>query len=434
MTAWTELLLIVGLILVNGVFAGAEIAIVSVRASRLRELADAGSRSAQSLIELRSDPERFLSTIQVVITVVGAAAAAFGGAAFAADLAPLVAEVSWLAEYSQQISLGLVVTLISFLSLLLGELVPKSLALRSSERYALIAVRPLRALSSLLAAPVWILTAAANLVLRVFGDRTTFMESRISLDELRSIVGEAKEHGAVPLHAGAIASRALEFAELTARDVMVHRSLVVGLSKGATDREIGERVLAAVHQRYPVYEGTLDNVVGYVSWRDILPRVSSGKPLVLEELIRPTAFVPQSQPAPMLLEDMRRRRLHLAIVVDEHGGTAGLITLEDLLEELVGEITSEHSGAEHESIVRQPDGSALVAASLAIRDANRELELALEEPEHISTLGGLCVQLAHDHIPKKGERFVAQDGTTLEIADASARRVRTVRIVRATTA
>jgi putative hemolysin len=431
MSPWTEFLLIVGLILVNGVFAGAEIAIVALRTSRLRELADGGSRAAKSLMELRSNPERFLSTIQVVITVVGAAAAAFGGAAFAQDLSPLVAKVSWLAGYSDEIALGLVVTIISFLSLLLGELVPKSLALRASERYALIVVRPLLALSWALTAPVWVLTSAANLVLRVFGDRTTFMESRISLEELRSIVGEAKDHGAMPPHAGAIASRALEFAELTAGDVMVHRSLIVGLSKRASDQEISERVLAAVHQRYPVYEGSLDNVVGYVSWRDILPRVSSGQPLVLDELIRPTVYVPQSQPAPTLLEDMRKRRLHLAVVVDEHGGTAGLITLEDLLEELVGEITSEHSGLEHESISRQPDGSALVAAPLAIRDANRELQLQLQEPEHISTLGGLCVLLAHDHIPQKGERFVAQDGTTLEIADASARRVRTVRITRA---
>lgn len=424
----TELFIIVGLIFINGVFAGAEIAVVAVRASRVRELVEQGSGAAAALGELRSDPERFLSTIQVVITVVGAAAAAFGGSAFAEDIAPWVAQVAWLAPYSEELALGLVVTLISVLSLLFGELVPKSLALRASEPYALMIARPLLWLSRLFAAPVRLLTGAANLVLRVFGDRTTFMESRISLEELRSIVGEAQQDGSVQPHAGAIASRALEFAELTVVDVMVHRSFVQAVAKQAGAREVEERVLHGVHQRFPVYEGTLDNVLGYVSWRDILPLVRRGEPVVLEKLVRPTIFVPQTQPAPALLEEMRRRRLHLAIVVDEHGGTAGIVTLEDLLEELVGEITSEHSKTERERLARDASGAAIVPASLAIRDVNRELGLALDEPDDVTTLGGLSVRLARDHIPRNGERFTAQDGSVLEIVDASPRRVRTVKV------
>ena len=426
---WLELIIIIGLILVNGVFAGAEIAVVAVRASRIKELADAGSGAARALAQLRSDPERFLSTIQVVITVVGAAAAAFGGSVFAEDLAPLVAKLTWLAPYSEEIALGLVVTLISVMSLMFGELVPKSLALRTSETYALIVARPLLLLARLFELPVRTLTASANLVLKLFGDKTTFMESRISLDELRSIVGEAKERGDVQPNAGAIASRALEFAELTAADVMVHRSFVLAIGAQAKAPQVEELILQGVHQRFPVYEGTLDNVLGYVSWRDVLPLIRRREPIELPKLLRPTLFVPQSKSAPALLEEMRRRRTHLAIVVDEHGGTAGIVTLEDLLEELVGEITSEHAPAEHDSIKRAPDGSALVAAAMAIRDVNRELALALEEPDDVSTLGGLCLSLAGDHIPRIGERFTARDGTTLEVADASARRVRTVRVI-----
>jgi len=424
----TELLIIVGLILVNGVLAGAEIAVVAVRASRVRELAERGSGAARALGELRSDPERFLSTIQVVITVVGAAAAAFGGSAFAEDLAPGVSQVAWLSPYSEEVALGLVVTLISVLSLLFGELVPKSLALRASEPYALLIARPLLWLSHLFAMPVRLLTGAANLVLRLFGDRTTFMESRISLEELRSIVGEAQQHGSVQPHAGAIASRALEFAELTVVDVMVHRSFVQAVPKQADANEVEERVLHGVHQRFPVYDGTLDNVLGYVSWRDVLPLVKRGEAVVLEKLVRPTIFVPQSQPAPALLEEMRRRRLHLAIVVDEHGGTAGIVTLEDLLEELVGEIASEHSKSEYERFSRDASGAAIVPASLAIRDVNRELGLALDEPDDVTTLGGLSVRLARDHIPRVGERFTAQDGSVLEVVDASPRRVRSVKV------
>lgn len=426
---WLELVIIIGLILVNGVFAGAEIAVVAVRASRVKELAESGRGAARALAQLRSDPERFLSTIQVVITVVGAAAAAFGGSAFAEDLAPIVAKVAWLAPYSEEVALGLVVTLISVMSLMFGELVPKSLALRTSETYALIVARPLLLLARLFELPVRALTASANLVLKLFGDRTTFMESRISLDELRSIVGEAQQRGDVQPHAGAIASRALEFAELTAADVMVHRSFVLAISAQSSAAKVEELVLHGVHQRFPVYEGTLDNVLGYVSWRDVLPLVRRSEPIELPKLVRPTLFVPQSKSAPALLEEMRRRRMHMAIVVDEHGGTAGIVTLEDLLEELVGEITSEHAPAERDPIQRSPDGSALVAAAMAIRDVNRELGLALQEPDDVSTLGGLCLSLAGDHIPRSGERFTAVDGTTLEVADASARRVRTVRVV-----
>lgn len=427
---WTELVVIVALILVNGVFAGAEIAIVALRTSRLKELADAGSSTARTLIELRGNPERFLSTIQVVITVVGSAAAAFGGSNFAEDLAPLVRLVPVLEPYADQIALGLVVAMISFLSLLLGELVPKSLGLRFSERYSFVVARPLTAMAWLLSGPVWVLTNAANLVLRFFGDKTNFLESRVSLEELRAIVGEAHETGVMPPQAGVIASRAIEFAELTAGDVMVHRSMVVALSKSANADEIKSRMLAGIHQRYPVYEGSIDNVAGYVSWRDIIVRLWDGQPVDLAEALHPTILAPQTQPAPVLLEEMRSRKVHLAVIVDEHGGTAGIVTLEDLLEELVGEIASEGKFAPRDDIVVQPDRSALVAATTAIRDVNRALGVALEEPDQVNTLGGLCVTLAGGRIPKTGERFQAADGSLLEVVDASVRRVRSVRVVR----
>jgi len=426
---WTEFWMILALILVNGVFAGAEIAVVALRASRVREMAESGDRAAAALEELRKNPERFLSTVQVVITVIGATAAAFGGAAFADDLVPMFEGVEILAPYASQLAIGLVVAIVSFLSLLFGELVPKSLALRASEPYAKFVARPLLGLSWLFTPAVWVLTTSANFVLRLFGDRTTFMESRISLDELRSIVDEASERGSVEPEVGELATRALEFSDLTAGDVMVHRRNVVGLPKSATEADVRERMVASGHQRLPVYEGSLDNIVGYVSWRDIVQRTWSGAALILEEMVRPAHFVPESRPAPELLEDMRSKRIHLAIAVDEHGGTAGIVTLEDLLEELVGEITSEHAPAGHASIKRQPDGSALVVATVPIRDVNRELELEIQEPDDVGTIAGLCMQLANDHIPSRGERFTAEDGTILEIADASPRRVRSIRVV-----
>jgi putative hemolysin len=211
---------------------------------------------------------------------------------------------------------------------------------------------------------------------------------------------------------------------------MVHRSLVNGLPRDADVAQIRALVLGSGHQRFPVYERSLDNIVGYISWRDIVERVWTDRAIVLDEMLRPCHFVPESRPAPELLEDMLRNRVHLAIAVDEHGGTAGIVTLEDLLEELVGEITSEHAVAGTDAIVRQPDGSAVVAAATTIRDVNRELDLELEEPEGCTTIGGLCMVLSGGRIPRSGEQFVAADGTRVHVVEATARRVRSVRLER----
>ncbi len=427
----SEFLIVFALILVNGVLAGAEIALVAMRQSRVRELAEAGSKVGRAIQRLRANPERFLSTVQIGITVVGSTAAVFGGATFATDLAPTIRNVPLLGPYAEELSLALVVAMITFLSIVLGELVPKSLALRAPEGYARWAAQPLLALSWLVQPAVWLLTKSSNAVLKLFGDHTTFTESRLSLEELRGLVNEASEEGSVPEEAGEIASRALEFGELTAGDVMTHRRYVIGLPKDASPSLVRSVMLTSGHRRTPVYEGSLDNVVGYVSWRDLLARVWKEETLELAQLIRPGYFVPETTTALDLLGEMRSRRLQLAIVVDEHGGMAGIVTLEDLLEELVGEIVSEHDPKQSESIRREHEGSAIVAGTASIRDVNRELELDMEEPEEWTTMAGLCLALAGGRIPHAGERFTARDGTEIEILDASARRVRNLRVRKA---
>src|SRR6266508_1505932 len=206
-----ELAIIVALVLLNGVFAGAEIAIISLRATRLSQLVDEGRASARAVKRLRDEPERFLATVQVGITVVGATAAAFGGAALAQRLAPHLASVPLVARYAEALALALVVAIVSFLTLVLGELVPKSLALRASERYALLVARPLLALSELARPIVWFLTAVSNVVLRPFGDRTTFSEARLSVEEIEQLVDEAGKAGALDAPTAEITSRALAF-------------------------------------------------------------------------------------------------------------------------------------------------------------------------------------------------------------------------------
>lgn len=425
MSVALELLIILGLVLVNGVLAGAEIAIVSLRRTRLQELVAAGSDAARGVERLRQQPERFLATVQIGITVVGATAAAFGGSNFAADLTPVLARVGFLAPHAHLVAMAVVVGLLSFLSLVLGELVPKSLALRTAERYALLLGRPLLALSLLARPLVWLLTASSNLVLRLFKDSTTFIEARLSPDELRQLVKEATEAGTVHPQAGELVSRALDFPALTAADVMIARSQVTAVARDATQETLRRTLVGHPHSRVPVYEEQVDHVVGYVNLKDVLGPVWAGHPVALGELLRPALFVPAFKPAVELLDEMRARHQPFAIVVDEQGGFSGLVTLEDLIEELVGEVLNEHAHAP-EPFRRQPDGSVLIQGAAPVREINRSLGLGLPEGEGWRTVAGLVLERA-SVIPPEGAVLTLDDGTTLEVVDASARRVRLVR-------
>jgi putative hemolysin len=410
---------------VNGLFAGAEIAVVSLRKSRLAQLSAAGSGAARAVEQLRAEPERFLATVQIGITVVGASAAAFGGATIAVELAALLAPLPLLGPYATEVALGIVVVSISALSIVLGELVPKSFAMRAAERYALLAGRPLLALSAAARPIVWLLTKASNLVLRPFGDRTTFTESRVSAEELEALVDEAGQLGALDLPTAEIASRALAFRDLTAGDAMVPRSRIVALARDAPPAEIKRVLLEQGRARMPVYQGTLDGIVGYVVAKDLAAMAWERQLVVLEDLLRPAMFVPASAPAVKVLRDMQKRRTPIAMVVDEHGGTAGLLTLEDLVEELVGDIADEEERPES-LVVREAGGTALVPGHAPIREVNRALDLSLPEGDGYSTVAGLCIALA-GAVPERGARLSA-GRAELEIVDATPRLVRQVRI------
>jgi putative hemolysin len=360
------------------------------------------------------------------VTVIGATAAAFGGATLAARLAPLLARAAVLAPYAEQIAIALVVALVSFLSLVLGELVPKSLALRASEPVALAVARPLLALAWAARPLVWFLTGASNLVLAPFGDRTTFSEARLSPDELAQLVEEAARSGTLDAQAGEIASRAIAFAGLSAADVMVPRNRIVALHRDASEEELRRVLLEEGHARVPVFERTLDDVVGYLVAREALALVWERGLVVLEDLVRPAHFVPETARAAQVLRELQARRTHLAMVVDEHGGVAGLLTLEDLIEELVGEIVGE-GAVEQPWVVHEPGGTALVRGDAPLREVNRELSLRLPEGEGYSTLAGLCIALSGG-IPVAGARLAAADGTALEVVEASVRQVRRVRL------
>lgn len=358
--------------------------------------------------------------------MVGTAAAAFGGSTIAAELSPVLATVSWIGERADTVAFAIVVAVISFLSLVLGELVPKSLALRSGEAYALLMAKPLLALSWLARPAVWLLTATSNLVLRPFSDRTDFMETRVSTEELQQMVEEAAETGALHEHASEIASRALEFDKLTLAEVIVPRNRIDALDIDATSEDIRKFLLERRRSRIPVYEGDLDNVVGYVSVKDVLGVMSRGNTIVLRELLRAVKAFPETVPAIEVLLYMRDDNQRIAIAVDEHGLLSGLVTFEDLVDELVGEVF-EQEGMQP-ALVELGDGSVSVRGDFPIRDINREMDLELEESDGVTTIGGLCNKLASG-MPNRGARLAAGHGVTLVVQDATPRAVRRVRII-----
>jgi putative hemolysin len=424
----TELAIVLVLIAANGVLSGAEIAVVSVRKTRLQTLLETGRAGAKALEVLRADPERFIATVQIGITVVSTTAGAFGGAAVAAHLEPVLRPLPFIGRHAHDAALGIVVALISYLTLVLGELVPKSLGLRAAEPYALFMSNPLLSLSWFARPLVRLLTASSNVVLKPFKDRTTFTEARLSKEEIQQIVEEAAKTGALDEDTTELTSRALDFQSLTAADIMVPRNRITALAKNASRDAIQRCLLEERRSRIPVYEGTLDNVVGYVTAKDLLPLAWEGRLFVLADVLRPVKIFIETTPAQQLLRFMQDQRQRLAMVIDEHGALAGLVTFEDLVEELAGEFFSEHE-KHADPIVREANGTFLVRGEVALRDLRRETEVDIEEPEGITTVAGLCSMLAGGVVPQRGARLAAQSGTVLIVVDTSTRAAKRVRVI-----
>jgi putative hemolysin len=417
-----ELLIVLAFLLANGLFAGSEIAILSVRTTRLREYIRRRDKRALAVKKLRDEPERFLATVQVCITTFGTIASVYGGA----ELEPMLAHELSKIGLGHNSSIVIVVVLIVFFELVLGELVPKSLALRASDTYSFLTARPLVLISQIFRPIVWVLTASSNVVLRFFGDKTTFTETRLSRDELQQLVEEAAKTGSVDPRASEIASRALGFGEVTVAEVMVPRNRVVAIRRGAPPEEVQRVILEEGHSRMPVYDTTIDNIVGYVVARDVLALAWEKGLLVLEDILRPPHKVPESTRALDLMRELQRRRTQMAVVVDDNGGLSGLVTIEDLIEELVGDIMSEDDVPE-QYFVREPSGTLLVQGWAAVRKVNRDLHLDLPVGKDRTTIAGLCMSLAQA-IPQAGEKLTTDNGTVLEVIEASPRRVRRIRI------
>jgi putative hemolysin len=422
-----ELLLIAALILINGFFAGAEIAIVSASRARIQALAAEGDRRAQALLRLKSDPDGFLATVQIGVTVVGTLAAAVGGVAAIERLEPLVASLpfAWAVALAEPVAVATVVCTIAYLSLVIGELVPKSLAVRHADPIALRLARPILALRRLTRPAVAVLTASSGVFLKLVRHKEAIDRPFHTLDDLRAIVNEAEEQGVVH---GELMSGAVEFQDREVREVMTPHTRIVGIPLSASLDDALRRIRQAGHTRYPVYRDGLDDVQGFVYARDVYEAALRGAPADLASLARPALIVPWNKRATALLSDMRAARVHMALVVNERGATLGVVTMEDLLEVIVGDIHDEH---EHPSEFVQvlPDGSMEADGGMALRELNEEFGLGLPVSEEYLTIAGLVLDRL-GAIPRGGETLHVPPHR-IHVLSMDGHRIARVRIERA---
>ena len=418
-----ELLIVLGLILANGFFSGAEMAIVASRRGRLRVLAEKGDRRAQAALDLASSPDRFLPTVQIGITLVGTLAAAYGGDRLVRELTTWIANhaAPGIAAVARPIALTVFVMLLSFVTLLLGELVPKRLALRRAEAFARLAA-PAMQLFAWIARPlVWGMSTATSAVLFLLGAGKQ-TEPSVSVDDIEHLLETGRAEGILEAVELSVASEALRLGERSVRDIMRPRIDVDALDIETPPAEILGAIAMAGYSRLPVYEGSLDHIIGYVSIKDALRHTWMGWPIELRKMLHRPIFVPETMPLDRLLELFQKERNQLAIVLDEYGGTEGLVTLEDVLEELVGEIHDEHRQADAHAFVQREDGSWLVDGSVAVDDLVDRFGLKGDPlPRDYTTISGL-VLAELERIPAAGD-VVTWRGLRIEVVDMDGRRI-----------
>lgn len=418
-----ELLIVLGLILANGFFSGAEMAIVASRRGRLRQLADAGDEAAKTALELASSPDRFLPTVQIGITLVGTLAAAYGGDRIVSDIADWIAAHGppVVAGAARSIALTVFVGILSFLTLLLGELVPKRLALRRAESIARIVAPAMQVFARIMKPLVWGLSSATSAMLFVLGAHRQD-EPSVSVDDIEHLLEAGRAEGVLEAVEQAVATEALRLGERTVRDIMRPRIDLDALDIDTPPKEVLGAIAMAGYSRLPVYEGSLDHILGYVSLKDVLRHTWMGWPIELRKMMHRALFVPETMPLDRLLGLFQKEKNQLAIVLDEYGGTEGLVTLEDVLEELVGEIHDEHRRDKEGEFVLREDGSWLVDGGVGIEALAERFDLKPDAtPRDYSTVSGLVLALL-ERIPATGDKTRWQ-GLSIEVVDMDGRRI-----------
>ena len=418
---WSDVVIILVLILFNGVFAMSELAIVSSRDPRLQAAEKRGSRGAKIARQLASDPGRFLSTVQVGITLIGVLTGAYSGASLGQPVADRLS--AWLgldAENAEAAGFATVIALTTYVSLIAGELVPKQFALRAPERIAIIVAPMMYWLSKIGAPLVWLLDASSALVFRLLGlNRES--EDRVTAEELHLIVAEASKSGVIEESERAIISGVVRLADRPVREVMTPRKDVDWVDISLDARGVRDKLLETPHSRLPVARGSVDDIVGVVQARDIAAALFQGETLDLEQLMRPTKVIHDQIDAMDALEALRAAEVPMLFVHDEYGHFDGLVTPADLLSAIAGEFASDQDIGSEPFVVERDDGSLLIAGSMPADQMAERLGIELGEDRDYATAAGHVLAILK-HLPTEGEKFTDR-GWRFEIIDMDGRKI-----------
>lgn len=416
-----EVLLVGCLIIINGLFSMTEIAVVSARRVRLARAAADGSPGAAKAVELQESPDRFLSTVQIGITLVGILSGAFGGALLSDEIGALVAQVPSLAPYSDQIGFGVVILAITYFALVIGELVPKNIALNRPETIASIFSRPMDLVSKITAPAVWLLSASTRLILKILRINAS-TDAAITEEEIRAHIAHGTEIGILDETEQDLIESVIRLDDQRITALMTPRTKIEWVDLDDDAEEIRRQIIASQYSRMPIARGSLDDVIGFVKSRDLLSQVLSGELLDLEKPARQPVFAPETKTALELLEIFKESASHVALVVDEFGAIVGLVTMNDVLEAIVGDLPV--AGVVDHSVIIREDGSMLLDGHLSVadfRDLLRLKELPEDERDAYQTLAGFVLARL-ERLPIEGDKF-EWGSLSFEVIDMDGRRV-----------
>jgi putative hemolysin len=417
-----ELVIIFFLLLANGALSMAEIAVVSSRKSRLRQLAEQGDAGARRALALADNPNTFLATVQVGITLVGVLAAAFGGASLADRLTGPLASLPWLAPYAEEVAFGAVVLVLTYFTLVIGELVPKRIGLANPEGMARRVAGPMRGLSVLCGPLVVLLSRSTDALLAVLGIKPA-KEATVTEEDVRLIVREGLRAGVLHAQEPAMIEGVMSFDRRPVRDLMTPRAKIIWINAHDSHEVIWHRIVVSAHSTFPVYEDRRDNVIGLVTVKAIYANLAAGVPINVRDLATPALFVPETLPVNLLLEKFKSTGRHVALATNEFGAVTGLISLHDLLEAIVGDLPSPEDRLKPKAL-RREDGSWLVDGMLEVETFLAQVpDFPLHAPAErdYETVGGFIIKQL-GHVPVEGESF-RHHGFDVEIIDMDGLRV-----------
>ncbi len=417
---WLDLVIILALVALNGVFAMSELAIVSARKARMEAMARAGRRGARTAMELAADPGKFLSTVQIGITLISILSGAYSGASLGGPVGDRMVFLGLPAESAEEVGFVVVIAITTFLSLIVGELVPKQFALRKPEPIAAVMALPMLWLSRLTAPFVWLLDRTSALIFRLLG-LTRESESHVTAEELHLIVAEASSAGVIEESERAIISGVVRLADRPVREVMTPRTEVEWLDVNADPAEICERLAEMPHTRMPVADGSVDRILGVIHARDLVGRLLRGEPVDLHAMLRKGIFLPDHVDAMDALKALREAEVPMAFIHDEYGHFEGLVAPANLLAAIAGEFASDQDDDTDPPIVERDDGSWLISGTCAADAMADRLGIDLPEDRDFATAAGFALWRLK-HLPKTGESF-EHKGWRFEVIDMDGRRI-----------